>query len=256
MKFRPVHNFGLLIEADQGQSLTANVLKELRLAYPLVLLRGFQSPSREELISLCAEDPEKELLHWSFGPVMEMKEDESSPNYLFSNEEVPFHWDGAFHRVPSSLVFFCVQAPPKGAGGQTLFTNTTAIAREASPAQRAAWEHVHLSYRTEKLAHYGGVIGESLVQRHPRTGAKILRFAEPVKTEKNPVEVVVDGLPAHVSDETFFQSMRERIYGSRYCYEHIWEDGDLLIADNHALIHGRRAFTKNVPRHLRRVQIL
>src|SRR6476620_2031394 len=115
MRFRPVHNFGLMIEAHENQRLTPHIIKELRQAYPLVLLRGFQSPDKEELVSLCTPNPSEDLLHWSFGPVMEMKEDESSPNYLFSNEEVPFHWDGAFHRVPSSLVFFCVKAPPPGA---------------------------------------------------------------------------------------------------------------------------------------------
>jgi alpha-ketoglutarate-dependent taurine dioxygenase len=248
MRFRPVHNFGLLIEAHENQSLNANMIRELREAYPLVLLRGFQKLSREDLVALCAADPGKELLHWSFGPVMEMKEDESSPNYLFSNEEVPFHWDGAFHRVPGSLVFYCVQAPPEGCGGQTLFANTAAIARDLEPARREEFARLEIIYRTEKLAHYGGEIREKLLQRHPRTGAEILRFAEPVKTAKNPVESDIDG--------ALLAEMREKVYSPRYCYEHQWREGDLLIADNHALIHGRRAFTKNVPRHLRRLQIL
>jgi L-tyrosine isonitrile desaturase/decarboxylase len=50
--------------------------------------------------------------------------------------------------------------------------------------------------------------------------------------------------------------MERRIYNPRYCYEHAWEQGDILIADNHALIHGRHALTRDCPRHLRRIQLI
>jgi len=37
---------------------------------------------------------------------------------------------------------------------------------------------------------------------------------------------------------------------------HHWRTGDIVIADNHALLHGRRAFKQDAKRHLRRVNIL
>jgi alpha-ketoglutarate-dependent taurine dioxygenase len=44
------------------------------------------------------------------------------------------------------------------------------------------------------------------------------------------------------------------------CAEHAWRAGDVLIADNHALLHGRKAFVKAfvdaARRHIRRVNIL
>jgi alpha-ketoglutarate-dependent taurine dioxygenase len=241
---------------DSTQSVTPEMLRELRLHYPLVLLRGFLPPAREELVRLASGNGRDELLHWSFGSTMEMKEDETSPNYLFSNEAVPFHWDGAFHRVPSHLVFHCIQAPPAGAGGETLFTNTEAIVRESFPQQKRAWQGIKLTYKTDKLAHYGGAISGALLQKHPRTGAEILRFAEPVKTERNPVAVEVEGLPPHIAEPTFLDSLKELIYDDRYCYAHSWRENDLLVVDNHTFIHGRRAFTSKAPRWLRRVQIL
>ena len=35
-----------------------------------------------------------------------------------------------------------------------------------------------------------------------------------------------------------------------------WQQGDFVIADNHALLHGRRAFVDKAPRHLHRVNVL
>jgi alpha-ketoglutarate-dependent taurine dioxygenase len=40
------------------------------------------------------------------------------------------------------------------------------------------------------------------------------------------------------------------------CAEHAWHAGDVLIADNHALLHGRKAFVDATRRHIRRVNIL
>lgn len=257
MNVKPLHQFGVQVEGNKTQRLTRNMLRELRHAYSLVLLRGFEPPSgRKDLLDLCAEDPQKELLHWNFGPVMEMKEDESSPNYLFSNEAVPFHWDGAFHLVPSWLVFFCVQAPPRGCGGQTLFTDTTAILGDTSSETKTQWENISLSYSTKMLAHYGGKISQPLIQKHAHRDQLVMRFAEPVRTERNPVQLEVRGLPPELDQERFIEAMKQKIYDPRYCYEHEWQQGDLLIADNHALIHGRRGFNQKVPRHLRRIQIL
>jgi alpha-ketoglutarate-dependent taurine dioxygenase len=253
-KMSPIHGFGALVEGSGA--LSAEMLHELRELHALVLFRGFAPPTRDELVALASLNGRAPLLEWSFGPVMEMREDATSPNYLFSNEAVPFHWDGAFHRVPSHLVFHCVQAPPPGAGGETLFANTERIVKDAFPTQRKMWESIDLTYRTDKLAHYGGVVCGALVQKHPRTGAAILRYAEPVKTERNPVELIVDGLPPHKAEPEFLAAMQELIYDPRYCYSHAWREGDVLVADNHTLIHGRRAFTAQVPRWLRRVQIL
>ena len=183
---------------------------------------------------------------------MEMRETPDAQNYLKSNERVPFHWDGAFQRVPSVLVFSCVEAPLPGGGGETLFCDTTQVWRDASPDLRTQWARIKVQYKAPKLAHYGGEIMVPLMCEHPGTGAAILRFAEPVKSRLNPVQVKVFGDPSGEAIETLIQ----RLYSAEYCVAHTWEKGDLLLCDNHALLHGRHAFTKGSPRHLRRVQIL
>jgi alpha-ketoglutarate-dependent taurine dioxygenase len=54
----------------------------------------------------------------------------------------------------------------------------------------------------------------------------------------------------------FKDEMAHLLYDSNHCYEHEWQQGDVLMCDNHSLVHGRHAFRKNTPRHLRRIQLL
>jgi len=250
--------FGVKIEAYRGHSvleIEPRCLDRLAQASKLVLLRGFEPLGRGQFLEYCRSFPGRGLLEWDFGPVMEMHEKPDPKNYLFSREAVPYHWDGAFHRVPSYLAFCCVEAPVEGAGGETLFCDTERVWEAASPMERAQWSGVTLTYETAKLAHYGGRITGPLVQRHPSTGKTILRFAEPVATELNPVSLQVSGIE-NDDQSSFIDDMKSRIYAPQLSYAHRWEPGDLLIADNHSLIHGRRAFAKDSPRHLRRVQLI
>jgi alpha-ketoglutarate-dependent taurine dioxygenase len=93
------------------------------------------------------------------------------------------------------------------------------------------------------------------VQSHPATGRTILRFAEPVETELNPVSLAISGLEEQEGHELVAQ-LRERVYAPGLSYAHQWQRGDVLLADNHSLIHGRRAFERDCPRHLRRIQLI
>jgi alpha-ketoglutarate-dependent taurine dioxygenase len=50
--------------------------------------------------------------------------------------------------------------------------------------------------------------------------------------------------------------MHRRLNDESVCYRHQWLEGDVVIADNHVLLHGRRAFDKNAARRIRRINIL
>jgi alpha-ketoglutarate-dependent taurine dioxygenase len=258
MRIEKLNPFGICIVSDNADSADAvaiSTLENLIQEHKLVVLRGFKAFERDDFLSFCQSVPKMKTLNWSFGPVMEMKESQDPQNYLFSREQVPFHWDGAFHKVPDYLVFACVEAPLPHAGGETLFTNTELIFSKASTEEKTNWAAVDLKYDTEKLAHYGGSIRGPLVQSHPDSGQPILRFAEPVSTQMNPVSLEVIGLPESEA-VPLVRSLTKKIYAADYCYRHEWQEGDLLIADNHSLIHGRTAFKQNCPRHLRRIQLI
>lgn len=220
----------------------------------LVLLRGFQQLDRDRLLSWCQS--QARLLSWDFGPVMEMKVDKDTRNYLFTEGDVPLHWDGAFYQEPRFLLFHCIEAPEAGSGGETLFVNTERVWDEASAEEQAQWRLYQLNFATEKLAHYGGHITRNLVNQHPDSGRTMLRFAEPVgETYLNPVTVTVLNQSPMLSS-AILAGLSARMRQSAYCYQHQWQAGDYLIADNVSLLHGRHAFHKTTPRHLRRIQIL
>ena len=259
MRIEKLNPFGICMHFDSSDasltSLNKNEVEKLVQENQLVLVRGLKKAERDEFLEFCQAFPKAQTLNWNFGPVMEMKESEDPQNYLFSREAVPFHWDGAFHSVPDYLVFSCVQAPIAGAGGETLFANTEMIFSEANEVTKLLWAEMELEYETVKVAHYGGRIRGPLLQKHPLSQKPILRFAEPVDTKLNPVTLKVfsDSL---IPSKELIKDLTEKIYSKEFCYRHEWQEGDLLLADNHSLVHGRTAFEKNCPRHLRRIQLL
>lgn len=243
--------FGIVIKG-QGELPSMTQLKQLTYAHKLVILRDFKQLTKEKLLAFCQKNTQ--LLHWDFGPVMEMKVDCEEKNYLFTHGDVPLHWDGAFYQEPQILFFHCQQAPPVGSGGETVFVNTEKVLQRLSDTERAFYASLTLRYQTEKKAHYGGEFQRSLIAKHPVTGKTILKFAEPVDSSYlNPVTVTV--IDNHESNEIIAQ-LTEQCYQPEVMYSHQWQEGDYLLVDNFSLLHGRKPFKQHSPRHLRRLQIM
>jgi alpha-ketoglutarate-dependent taurine dioxygenase len=250
----------MLLAHPPGQDLRElplGRLRELGRAQRLVVLRGFRPLDRADLAAYCRRWGD--LLVWNFGVILDLVVHDAPKNYLFTAGNVPYHWDGAFaEAVPSWQLFQCLQAPLAGRGGETLFCDTTRLWNEATPEQRARWQGVSITYTTEKVAHYGGRVTAGLVGKHPATGAATLRYAEPPDGETaplNPLGLEVHGLSAEEAS-ALLGELRALLYDPRYCYAHAWQDGDFLLADNHALLHGRRPFSTHSPRHIQRVHVL
>jgi alpha-ketoglutarate-dependent taurine dioxygenase len=177
-------------------------------------------------------------------------------NYLFSREAVPMHWDGAFHVEPKYIVFYCKRAVNgfgSGPNGATLFADVERMWADLSAVERAATGQVRQRFRTEKLAHYGGDVTRNLVEDHPTKAKPVLRLAEPVSTQKNPVSLELQ--PEGPSTQSMVSSLHQRLYQPEYLYRHSWKAGDLLIADNHSLLHGREALSQETQREIWRVQL-
>ena len=255
MIMEPLQPFGLLIVADEIESnldtLDQKQLLALVRKHKFVLLRQFDHFSQHELHQFSKRLGS--LLAWEFGEIMEMRVIQQANNYLFTHEKVPLHWDGAFHTEPEFLLFHCLQAPDLNSGGETLFVDTEAVWQRANKTQQVIWQNCIIRYCTDKLAHYGGRIDIPLVQQHPVTANTILKYAEAVDTQLNPVTAEVLNISTEQSRE-ILDDLARRCY--EHQYEHAWQNNDYLLADNHALIHGRHAFKQFSPRHLRRIQIL
>lgn len=219
----------------------------------LVTLRGVEALDDAQLTAFAEALSDAEgdkLLAWDFGTIMRMRYDADAANYLFSAERVPLHWDGAFHVEPRYLLFFCDESA--GEGGETVFVNTEAVLADAPAEVRAGWEGVTLTYTTEKKAHYGGTFSTPVLRAHPFHGRPVLRFAEVVETEKNPVHLEVAGS----DDPAFYQDLAARVTDPRHRVTHAWRPGDVVVVDNHSHLHGREPLGENTGRAFRRIQIM
>jgi alpha-ketoglutarate-dependent taurine dioxygenase len=258
----PMKPFGALLKArKEGMELgriPVGTLRELARKHSLLLLRGFaQFESAEALTKYCSSWGE--IMMWSFGPVLELVEQADPKDHIFDHTYVPVHWDGMYMpMIPAFQIFQCVRAPERDDGGQTTFSNTLRILEDVDPKTRALWERVTATYRIKVMAHYGGKATSPLITPHPETGVPVLRYNEPPREDVkflNRPELEFSGVaPEQVKE--LQEGLRAAIYDPRHLYAHEWRTGDMVVADNYVLLHGRMAFTSGSKRHLRRVHIL
>lgn len=255
--FEPLAPFGgVIYSKSKGVDLSiipVPVLKNLIGEHRIVILRGFAPLAGNLLPEFCLNLGE--ILEWEFGAVNELVIKNDTRNYLYTNRAVPFHWDGAFAgKIPHYIFFHCDGAPAPDKGGETLFCDTVRLLQLAEPEESEKWEAVTITYTTEKIVHYGGSFSSPMIALHPFSGERTLRYAEPV-TDLNPVRLEIEGIPEKAREE-FLRDMHRRLRDESVCYSHRWLGGDVVIADNFALLHGRRAFEENSVRRIRRVNIL
>lgn len=249
---RPTAPFGAVLELPAGtdwHTLDPEQVRAWVLEHRVLVLRGL-APLDKPSLPLAARRLGP-LQAWSFGAVNVLEVDPDKENYLFTTSEVPLHWDGAFKReVPDFLMFRCVAAPGPEAGGGTVFVDAKGVWDAQPGAGRDQWRAARFRYSTERVVHYGGTIEAGLVAAHPVTGADTLRFAEPVDG-LNPVavEALHEGAPT-------VEDVARALADPKHRLVHHWRTGDVVLADNHALLHGREAFDADSPRELHRVNVL
>lgn len=221
--------------------------------YKLIVLRNYSTLPKQDL-ALFAQKIGKPL-QWEFGAINELKVKLNTENYIFTDHEVPMHWDGAFMgKIPHIILFQCIVAPKKEDMGGTTFCDTTQILKQLDKPTLEAWKKINITYTTKKLVHYGGQIKQRLVQKHEVEDKQVLRYAEPVN-DLNPVQIKIDGLH-NQSQEQFIEGMKNLLYHPDHLYTHRWETNDIVFADNHTLLHGREAFKNPNERYIQRINIL
>jgi len=103
---------------SQQNTLNALPIAELKQSiadHRLVLLRGLEPPTADDMLMFCGKLGG--LHRWEFGAINDLIPTSDPPDYLYSHEGVPFHWDGAFVETPPRYIFFhCQTAPPPGCG--------------------------------------------------------------------------------------------------------------------------------------------
>ncbi|WP_327314826.1 TauD/TfdA dioxygenase family protein [Streptomyces sp. NBC_01235] len=263
MIITPLDPFGVRVDADVDRpgarldELPVAELRALAREHHLVLLRGFGGfAGALELTEYAAGWGTISM--WPFGAVLELVEHENPDDHIFDHSYVPLHWDGMYRpQVPEFQLFHCVSAPGEGQGGRTTFAHTPAVLRDADPGQRELWERVTGIYR-RKMEFYDSEAVSPVVTTHPDRGFPVIRYNEPVAPDAefvNHPDLEFTGLPDDQLAE-FHDTLTAALHDPRHLYAHDWQTGDLVVADNYTLLHGREAFTTRSPRHLQRVHVL
>ena len=90
-----------------------------------------------------------------------------------------------------------------------------------------------------------------LVEAHPTTGQLCLKYHErwpQEKTRFDPTVVEIEN-----GDQSICDVLEDLLHDRRVCYWHSWEEGDLLVNDNTAMLHTRSSFESGVDRELWRI---
>jgi alpha-ketoglutarate-dependent taurine dioxygenase/4-hydroxybenzoate polyprenyltransferase len=250
--------FGALIRHTGGAGVSLERFSSAEILdfvarYKLVVFRGFELLPKQELALFAQKLGEP--LQWEFGAINDLHVKPDTENYIFTDHAVPLHWDGAFAgKIPHIILFQCLIAPRKEDFGGTTFCETTLTVERAAAEKLGSWKNVEVTYQTKKIVHYGGRTTQRVLQKHPLSGAPVIRYAEPVE-DLNPVTLEVKGLRGPTPAD-FIGEMRDALYDAQVLYTHRWEGGDIVLADNFALLHGREAFANPNRRYIQRINIL
>jgi taurine dioxygenase len=93
----------------------------------------------------------------------------------------------------------------------------------------------------------GAAFSHPLVRTHPETREKILYLNAAYEME-------LVGIPYDVG-ASLIARLHKHIQELTCCYEHLWQNGDVVLWDNQATLHYRPAFDPKVRRVLKRVSI-
>ncbi|MEV5575221.1 FAD-dependent oxidoreductase [Spirillospora sp. NPDC052269] len=263
-RWRPLHRlapFGVRLSPDGTTDLAGlppEWLTNLLLREHLVLLRGFAGAPSADRFEAFARGLGP-LVVWGDRPIVSVVAQAEPDDHVHDTGFMPIHWDGVYKPdTPDIQIFQCLKSAGTGAsGGATLFSDTTRVIANTAPDTVALWRT--LVFRYERPLN-DEMLSRTcpLVVEHPHTGEPTLRFSEPVPEGVhilNPPRTTLDRAPADCDRAEAVQRIRDALYDPRHMYAHQWQVGDIVLADNRALLHTREPYPPGVERHLLRAHV-
>jgi taurine dioxygenase len=181
---------------------------------------------------------------------------------ILGDGEVVWHSDFSFKERPTAArILVAMEIPPREAGGKTCFLNCYA-AYDAMPAdlkQRVSGITVKQAniIDTAMKLRPGASLSDDIrtvpgpshpvISTHPETGCNMVflgrrhgSYVNGCSLEES--EALLNELWAHCTQQ-------------RFCYEHTWAVGDVVVWDNRATLHRRDAFDSETRRVLYAAQV-
>jgi alpha-ketoglutarate-dependent taurine dioxygenase len=243
------------IDAAQSSDEDAAFLRDAWNQYGLLVLKN-QSVDEEQQRTLAG----------IFGPVSD--DGEYGDQQYVSNVQagaltphgnLAFHMDNSWSKTPlRGLILYGIETPPRGAGGETLFSDVGYVYERLPDALRQRIDGLKIvhSYPNQKVN--APIPGPDprpgmptsihpLVFPHPVTRAPLVfcsprHFDRIVGYSKEASLALANELAGHIRQP-------EAVHA------HAWEPGDLVVWDNLQFQHARSNFDRKHRRHLRRTQI-
>ena len=181
---------------------------------------------------------------------------------ILGDGEIVWHSDFSFKEAPTAArMLVAKEIPPHEKGGNTMFLNCYAAYDALSAAQkkRVAGKTVKQGNTVDTamklrpgasldadIRHTPGP-SHPIISTHPETGCNTLflgrrhsAYVNGLSLEES--EALLDELWAHAAQP-------------RFCYQHVWAVGDVVIWDNRATLHKRDAFDSTARRVLYAAQV-
>ncbi|MCA6126465.1 MULTISPECIES: TauD/TfdA family dioxygenase [Thalassolituus] len=262
MNIENLCEFGGIVRAADNTNLLelpSSYIENLFKDYHLLLFRGFDSLSKDEMVAF--SERFGPLLEWDFGYVFDLQIQENPKNHIFREGRLELHWDGSYlgpEKTPKYSFFQCVEGNDFE-GGETIFCDSINAFEDSDDEFKSKLKAANITYQTERKAHFGGTLSWPLVCPMTNDGRPVIRYMEAFNEDNediNPIDVSVDGMD-RLNSDAFLRELNAHLYKSKYLYQHRWTKGEFLMFNNNALLHGRNSFqSASDRRRIQRVHIL
>ncbi len=242
-------------EVKTGDKSCLQLLEHLR-DYGICFVRNVP-PQKGELESFAQSFGP--LLETNYGRVFEIVVDPEESKKSVANSQIDLipHTDDAYQYAPPGIIFFhCLMANNDGSG-QSTFVDGFQIAEVLRQEHRKAFD---------LLCHYEVPYQKYYSDGLRRTGGERIdmQFSSPVfglNSGGNLQEVRISNLfpaPLDLPEEIIepfyvaYRKLMQLYTDPKYCLKQGLKPGDLVMFDNHRVLHGRTAIGRqNQRRHLR-----
>ncbi len=248
---------GMPIRGDVPQALFDAFL-DLFHRYRVVLMRGLTGLDPADLVAFSrrfgplevhAHNTATHPDHPEIFCVGNVERDGIKANFARGVEQ--WHADSSYREIPSAAsLFYGVVVPPEG--GDTLFADSTAAYEELPCDEKRAYNTMETIQSLDTLSEWARrhnperpklseakkaefpPVHQPLVQVHPVTGKRSLFLCPAVTSEIAGMDKarglgLIDDLMAHTVQP-------------HLVYRHRWQEGDLVIWDNRAVLHTASLF--------------